>query len=50
MIAVGAPSDLAIKAAKRFGLTLIGYTNAESFNVYHGEWRLQTLEEVCQKT
>ena len=40
LIAVGAPSDLAIIAAKRFNLTLIGFTSADGFNVYHGEWRL----------
>jgi FdhD protein len=40
LIAVGAPSDLAISAAKRFDLTLIGFTSDKSFNVYHGDWRL----------
>ena len=42
LIAVGAPSDLAIAAAKRFDLTLIGFTKANSFNLYHGDWRLQS--------
>jgi len=41
LIAIGAPSDLAIKAAKRFNLTLIGFANRHSFNVYHGDWRLR---------
>ena len=45
LIAVGAPSDLAITAAKRFNLTLIGFTSGDGFNVYHGEWRLQEYEE-----
>lgn len=40
LIAVGAVSDLAILAAKRFGLTLIGFATSESFNLYHGEWRM----------
>lgn len=40
LIAVGAPSDLAISAAKRFNLTLIAFASKESFNLYHGEWRL----------
>lgn len=44
LIAVGAPSDLAIQAAKRFNLTLIGFTSEVGFNVYHGEWRLLPLE------
>ncbi len=41
LVAVGAPSDLSIKAAKRFGLTLIGFSSDNSFNVYHGDWRIQ---------
>ncbi len=45
LIAVGAPSDLAISAAKRFNLTLIGFVSGDGFNIYHGEWRLQPLEE-----
>lgn len=40
LIAVGAVSNLAILAAKRFDLTLIGFTNEKSFNIYHGEWRI----------
>ncbi|MDO6446834.1 formate dehydrogenase accessory sulfurtransferase FdhD [Colwellia sp. 1_MG-2023] len=40
LIAVGAVSNLAILAAKRFDLTLIGFTSSESFNLYHGEWRV----------
>jgi FdhD protein len=39
LIAVGAPSDLAISAAKRFNLMLIGLTSEYGFNLYHGEWR-----------
>ncbi|NQZ82752.1 MAG: formate dehydrogenase accessory sulfurtransferase FdhD [Colwellia sp.] len=42
LIAVGAPSDLAILAAKRFDLTLIGFVANSAFNLYHGEWRLQS--------
>ena len=49
LIAVGAPSDLAIAAAKRFDLTLIGFASQSSFNIYHGEWRLHSLEDTCQK-
>ncbi|MEW6990925.1 formate dehydrogenase accessory sulfurtransferase FdhD [Colwelliaceae bacterium 6441] len=41
LIAVGAVSNLAILAAKRFDLTLIGFTTSNSFNLYHGEWRLK---------
>ncbi len=49
LVAIGAPSDLAILAAKRFDLTLIGFASKDSFNVYHGEWRLRSLEDVCRK-
>ena len=37
---VGAPSDLAVQAAQRFDLTLIGFSSELGFNVYHGDWRL----------
>ncbi len=40
LIAVGAVSDLAISAAQRYDLTLIGFTSDKSFNVYHGDWRI----------
>lgn len=43
LIAVGAPSELAISAAKRFDLTLIGFTKEAGFNLYHGDWRLLAL-------
>lgn len=45
LIAVGAPSELAIQAAKRFNVTLIGFTSQSGFNLYHGDWRLLPLEE-----
>lgn len=40
IIAVGAPSALAITAAQKFDITLIGFTKTNSFNVYHGDWRI----------
>jgi FdhD protein len=40
LVGVGAPSDLAIQAARRFDLTLIGFVSEKGFNVYHGDWRL----------
>ncbi|WP_051302931.1 formate dehydrogenase accessory sulfurtransferase FdhD [Psychromonas aquimarina] len=40
IVAVGAPSALAVKAAKKFNVTLIGFTKTDSFNVYHGDWRV----------
>jgi FdhD protein len=37
---IGSPSSLAIDAAKRCGLTLIGFVREDRFNVYTGEWRI----------
>ena len=39
-VAVGAPSSLAIEAAIRFDMTLIGFTKTDGFNIYSGQWRL----------
>lgn len=40
IVAVGAPSSLAVDMAKQFNMTLIGFTKTRRFNVYHGHWRL----------
>mgnify|MGYP003624991385 CR=1 FL=1 len=42
LVSVGAPSELAIKAAQRFELTLIGFAKTDSFNLYHGDWRIKS--------
>ncbi|MGL1956038.1 MAG: formate dehydrogenase accessory sulfurtransferase FdhD [Colwellia sp.] len=41
IVAVGAPSVLTITAAQKFNVTLIGFTKNDSFNVYHGDWRIR---------
>ena len=42
LVAVGAPSSLAVGAAERFGLTLIGFTKATGFNLYAGAQRISS--------
>ena len=44
LVAIGAPSSLAIDTARKFDLTLVGFAKASRFNIYAGGERLAREE------
>lgn len=45
LVSVSAPSSLAVAAARRSDLTLVGFARGERFNVYAGEQRITGLSQ-----
>ena len=44
--AISAPTDLAVDAARRLSMTLVGFLRGDGFNVYTGEERVAVGEAI----
>jgi len=50
LVAVGAPSSLAVEVADKFSATLIGFTKPSGFNIYSGVQRVRVGEDKVGAT
>jgi FdhD protein len=41
VISIAAPTDLAVKEANKYGITLIGFADSKRFNIYSHAWRIK---------
>jgi FdhD protein len=41
VVSIAAPTDLAIKEANKYGITLIGFASPKRFNIYTHDWRIE---------
>jgi FdhD protein len=41
VVSIAAPTDLAIKEANKYGITLIGFASSKGFNIYSHDWRIE---------
>jgi len=41
VVSIAAPTDLAIKEANKYGITLMGFASSKRFNIYSHDWRIE---------